>query len=49
VLTPHQAGLTQGGKTGAAVRAARNALEVLRGSVPRDAVNPDAASRRAVK
>ncbi len=39
VLTPHQAGLTRGGKIGAAVRAARNALEVLGGSIPRDAVN----------
>ena len=39
VLTPHQAGLTRGGKTGAAVRAARNALEVLSGSVPLDAIN----------
>lgn len=46
VLTPHQAGLTQGGKTGAAVRAARNAIEVLRGSIPRDAVNPDAWKQR---
>lgn len=42
VLTPHQAGLTRGGKTGAAVRAARNALEALRGSVPRDTINPEA-------
>ena len=42
VLTPHQAGLTQGGKRGAAVRAARNALEVLRGDIPRDAINPNA-------
>ena len=42
VLTPHQAGLTEGGKTGAAVRAARNALQALEGSVPRDAVNPHA-------
>jgi phosphoglycerate dehydrogenase-like enzyme len=42
VLTPHQAGLTQGGKTGAAVRAARNALQALDGRVPRDAVNPNA-------
>ena len=41
VLTPHQAGLTQGGKVGAALRAARNALEVLGGGVPRDAINPD--------
>ena len=42
VVTPHQAGLTFGGKTGAAVRAARNALQALEGSVPRDAVNPHA-------
>jgi phosphoglycerate dehydrogenase-like enzyme len=42
VLTPHQAGLTQGGKTGAAVRAALNALEVLRGAIPADAINPSA-------
>ena len=39
VLTPHQAGLTIGGKTGAAVRAANNALEVLRGGIPKDAIN----------
>ena len=44
VLTPHQAGLTAGGKAGAAIRAARNALEVLRGNCPRDAVNPGAWS-----
>ena len=43
VLTPHLAGLTLGGKTGAAVRAARNALEVLRGGIPKDAINPAAA------
>ena len=42
VLTPHQAGLTHGGKTGAAVRAARNALQALDGTLPRDAVNPTA-------
>ncbi len=42
VLTPHQAGLTQGGKTGAAVRAVRNALQALQGIVPSDAVNPQA-------
>ena len=42
VLTPHQAGLTQQGKAGAAVRAARNALEVLAGDIPRDAINPEA-------
>ena len=40
VLTPHQAGLTQGGKLGAAMRAARNALEVLGGGIPSDAINP---------
>jgi phosphoglycerate dehydrogenase-like enzyme len=42
VLTPHQAGLTEGGKTGAATRAARNALQALQGEVPADAVNPRA-------
>ncbi len=46
VLTPHQAGLTQGGKTGAAVRAARNALQAVHGTVPRDAVNPTAWDTR---
>ena len=39
VLTPHQAGLTAGGKSGAATRAARNALAVLSGVVPLDAIN----------
>ena len=39
VLTPHQAGLTRGGKVGAAVRAARNALEVLQGGMPSDAIH----------
>ncbi len=42
VLTPHQAGLTQGGKLGAAVRAARNALYALQGTISRDAINPSA-------
>ncbi|MDP9160589.1 MAG: D-glycerate dehydrogenase [Acidobacteriota bacterium] len=42
VLTPHQAGLTFGGKAGAAIRAARNALEVLQGGVPSDAINSGA-------
>lgn len=45
VLTPHQAGLTRGGKVGAAVRAACNALEVLNGSIPRDAINPGAGAK----
>ena len=40
VLTPHQAGLTRNGKAGAAVRATRNALEVLNGRLPSDAINP---------
>ena len=43
VLTPHMAGLTNGAKTRAAVRAAKNALAVLAGQVPDDAVNPQAA------
>ncbi|CAN5846453.1 glyoxylate reductase [soil metagenome] len=42
VLTPHQAGLTAGAKTRAAVRAARNALDGLAGTVPPDAINPHA-------
>ncbi len=49
VLTPHQAGLTQGGKLGAAVRAARNALEVLNGAIPQDAINPGAWSTERLK
>ena len=44
VLTPHQAGLTRGGKLGAALRAARNALEVLQGGIPADAINPGCVS-----
>jgi glyoxylate reductase len=44
VLTPHQAGLTRGGKVGAAMRAAKNALDVLQGSIPRDAMNPAACA-----
>ncbi len=44
VLTPHQAGLTQGGKAGAAARAAINALAVLDGHMPKDAVNGQALS-----
>ena len=39
VVTPHQAGLTRGGKVGAALRAARNALSVLQGEMPKDAIN----------
>jgi phosphoglycerate dehydrogenase-like enzyme len=42
VLTPHQAGLTHGAKTAAAVRAAQNALDVLSGVIPPDAINPGA-------
>ncbi len=49
VLTPHQAGLTAGGKAGAAIRAARNALEALNGIVPQDAINPSAWSAEEIK
>ena len=47
VLTPHQAGLTHGGKAGAAVRAARNAVRALEGAIPPDAINPSAWAPRA--
>ncbi len=46
VLTPHQAGLTHSGKVGAAMWAAKNALEVLAGRCPADALNPEALERR---
>jgi phosphoglycerate dehydrogenase-like enzyme len=49
VLTPHQAGLTRGGKVGAALRAARNALEVLQGGFPSDAVNLHASAAEKSK
>jgi lactate dehydrogenase-like 2-hydroxyacid dehydrogenase len=49
VLTPHQAGLTISGKTGAALRAARNALQVLSGDIPKDAINPEAAKKWSTK
>lgn len=49
VLTPHQAGLTEGGKLGAALRAARNALEVLNGAIPQDTINPGAWSTERIK
>ena len=42
VLTPHQAGLAQSAKIAAAVRAVNNALTVLGGRLPADAVNPAA-------
>jgi glyoxylate reductase len=42
VLTPHQAGLTHSGKSGAAVRAVRNAIDAIEGRLPKDAINPDA-------
>ncbi|MCA9838666.1 MAG: NAD(P)-binding domain-containing protein [Trueperaceae bacterium] len=47
VVTPHQAGLTESGKIGAAVRAAKNALAVLEGEIPKDSLNPQ-ARREAV-
>ena len=46
VVTPHMAGLTVSGKRGAALRAARNALAVLAGEMPTDALNPEARQRR---
>lgn len=49
VLTPHQAGLTRGGKVGAALRAARNALTVLQGGMPNDAVNPPSLTAEKLK
>ena len=42
VLTPHQAGLATSSKTSAAVRAVTNALTVLAGHLPADAINPHA-------
>jgi phosphoglycerate dehydrogenase-like enzyme len=48
VLTPHQAGLTASGKLGAALRAARSALQALAGDLPPDALNPEALTRRPV-
>jgi phosphoglycerate dehydrogenase-like enzyme len=46
VLTPHQAGLAQSAKKNAAVRAVSNALEVLAGRLPADAINPTAFAYR---
>lgn len=42
ILTPHQAGLAQSAKINAAVRAVDNALSVLAGHLPADAINPTA-------
>ncbi len=42
VLTPHQAGLAQSAKISAALRAVNNALSVLAGQLPADAINPTA-------
>lgn len=44
VLTPHQAGLANSAKINAAVRAVNNALSVLAGRLPSDAINPPAFS-----
>jgi glyoxylate reductase len=49
VLTPHQAGLTRGGKVGAALRAARNALEVLQGGLPSDVVTLRPSERAKIR
>ena len=42
VVTPHQAGLANSAKVNAAVRAVNNALTVLAGEMPADAINPQA-------
>lgn len=42
VLTPHQAGLAASSKVNAAVRAVNNAVAVLAGQLPADAINPHA-------
>lgn len=46
VLTPHQAGLAVSSKIDAAVRAVNNALAVLAGKLPTDAINPHALNSR---
>ena len=46
VLTPHQAGLAASSKINAAVRAVANALAVLAGNLPVDAINPHAMTTR---
>lgn len=46
VLTPHQAGLAASAKAAAALRAVNNALAVLDGLQPADAINPEAMARR---
>lgn len=46
VLTPHQAGLAASSKINAAVRAVANALAVLAGHLPADAINPHAMTSR---
>ncbi len=40
ILTPHQAGLAKSARINAAVRAVDNALSVLAGHIPADAINP---------
>ena len=48
IVTPHQAGLTHRAKSDAAVTAVRNALAVLAGAVPPNAVNaPQLPKRKA--
>jgi phosphoglycerate dehydrogenase-like enzyme len=42
IVTPHQAGLANSAKVNAAVRAVNNALAVLAGQLPPDAINPTA-------
>ena len=49
VLTPHQAGLANSAKVNAAVRAVKNALSVLAGQLPADAINPAAFTSGATQ
>ena len=49
VLTPHQAGLANSAKINAAVRAVNNALCVLDGRLPADAINPTAFTTGAMQ
>lgn len=42
ILTPHQAGLARSAKSNAAIRAVGNAIAVLAGRMPADAINPSA-------
>ncbi len=46
ILTPHQSGLTEKSMVGAAVRTAKNAVEVMRGNMTPDVLNAEAGKYR---